>query len=285
MNRHLKAMLNLTPLPALGALGGLLLGCANRESDRADEADRARERAIGERDEARRITHNLGDALTKNEGRRLATVETMSAEQARLRGLVEALEIREASALKERDSAITEAEATGDCLTFARASLEAEMREHAAALDDAAQARAAEQEAYKREALRANELAEERKHSAELRRELADVRARKSDEPKREDTPDCAWCLGELGDSRWRVGLYPAAGWVCLCDTCGVSKEATPNAVRARVKARAASCPSRQSSPDPLAAACDKPDGCGAMRGEPCSKDPFIPKAIATDTQ
>jgi hypothetical protein len=106
----------------------------------------------------------------------------------------------------------------------------------------------------------------------------ADVRARVAaalgPEPAgpiepREATPEpaspavlCAWCLGDIDDSTYCMdNTHPVCGEHAFSEV--------PNylEVKARVAARAASCPSRRTSADPLAVVCIH---CPAAQGEPC---------------
>jgi hypothetical protein len=68
----------------------------------------------------------------------------------------------------------------------------------------------------------------------------------------------CEWCLVD-------VNYVSAIG---ICDACAHLDETSIQAIRARVAARLASCPTRRTSPDPLAVGC--PFGCGVPAGAPC---------------
>jgi hypothetical protein len=255
MSRHLRALLNATPLPALGALGGLLLGCANRESDRADDAERARERAIGERDEARRVAAELRRDLRKAESDAADAdghALTLSTEVDRLRKI-------EADALADDDAATFEREAAH--------SVKAERDELARRCDEMSKRAISTRELLAAETARADAAEQWRAaHQAALDglagRESAEVAP---------DAEVCAWCLGPSA-GRCFGGDY-------LCKEHSESSEPSYHDINLRKVARAASCPARRHSPDPLAIACDGDAGCGAMRGEPCSTDPFFPKA------
>jgi hypothetical protein len=90
----------------------------------------------------------------------------------------------------------------------------------------------------------------------------------------------CAWCLGSAELEYSTTVQDGGTELLRLCHRDWYdTRTSTTAAIRARVATRAASCPARRHSPDPLAIACDGDAGCGAMRGEPCSTDPFFPKA------
>jgi hypothetical protein len=68
----------------------------------------------------------------------------------------------------------------------------------------------------------------------------------------------CTWCLGPDADD-----IEPA-----MCKTCVEDPSFTLEDVFSRRRVRASSCPSRRTSPDPLAVECAL--GCGSMPGTPC---------------
>jgi hypothetical protein len=300
MSRHLRALLNLIPLPALGALGGLLLGCATRESDRADAAERARERAIGERDEARRVAADLQrDVL-----RASSDAEAAGAMLATLSAEVDRLYRVEADAL-----------ADDDCNTFERegALLVRDERDELRKRCDALTARAegAFADALEsRKALAAEKMAHTGARDAvasaeadrvNIRRQLVSTRERLAAETARADAAEqwraahqpaldglagrepaevapaaekCANCLGKVFPVESPYWVYRDASCsadesrLLLCSSCGEDSSVHGDGVRERVAARAASCPARRHSPDPLAIACK---GCGAPDGYGCT--------------
>ncbi len=82
----------------------------------------------------------------------------------------------------------------------------------------------------------------------------------------------CAWCLKEVHPVAWPRWVYADMvdvnlGKLPLCSACGEDEDVHGDDVRTRVATRAASCPSRRTSPDPLDAACTL--GCGAPAGKP----------------
>jgi hypothetical protein len=316
----------MTPLPALGALGGILLGCANRESDRADDAERARERAIGERDEARRVAAELRRDLRKAESDAADAdghALTLSTEVDRLRKI-------EADALADDDCNTFEREGAllvrderdelrkrCDDLTTRAQTLASDLLQMEAAKDravadssdrwqrtraalaaasaDAAQARVAEQEAVKREATLGAQLAECRsdlatevsRHAAASQRvreanDRADAETARADaaeqwratldglagrevaEVARDANAHCSYCAKPTGGDYYTDPF----GTVRVCRECADGPPMSWAEVRTRVATRAASCPARRHSPDPLAIACK---GCGAPDGYGCT--------------
>lgn len=101
---------------------------------------------------------------------------------------------------------------------------------------------------------------------------VARARIRELD-PTADEVPaveSCAWCLGQVDDvdgfSTWTGAPGDSRTWTHLCREH--ANEPPTRAVRERVATRAASCPSRRTSPDPLAIACST---CGAHVWQTCA--------------
>jgi len=120
---------------------------------------------------------------------------------------------------------------------------------------------------------RERDLATKWKYAAEaeanmLRAELATLRSKVEPAP----AESCAWCLSsETGDGYSISDVSGGHGWLPLCAKCNSDNAFTSDDVRARARLRRECCPSRRTSPDPLAVACTL--GCGAPAGQQC--DPY----------
>jgi hypothetical protein len=287
MNRYLRALLNLTPLPALGALGGLLLGCATRESDRADDAERARERAIGERDEARRTAAELRRDLRKAEsdasdadGHAL----TLSAEVDRLRKI-------EADALADDDCNTFEREGAllvrderdelqRRCSALTERAEAAERHVERALSDGAKAVTAWTRAGVERDAARAA-LADAAEQWRATHQVALDGLAGREPAEVAPAADGCAMCLGMAGmcgDYVYVDHFRTNLGKMMICTTCAYDGTIHGDNVRARVATRADSCEARRHSPDPLAIACET---CGSFGGERCGGSHMA----TTDTQ
>jgi hypothetical protein len=227
-------LLHMLAAPLLGRFGGVILRAAVAESDRADAAELNEARALGRAEHA---DETLAQAL-RSHGALVHDV---------------------AIALEERDQARHEIETLQSEAESAR--VDDEVYRHAA---DSLEALTSERDALKR---RCDRLT---KDNGELSTKLAQLRARVDAMDRErhdhrcppvpvETTEPCAWCLGKSENH------YDGAPLCCLCIH---ENTFTLGDVFARVATRAASCPTRRTSPDPLAVACTL--GCLAEIGEPC---------------
>lgn len=93
----------------------------------------------------------------------------------------------------------------------------------------------------------------------------------------------CAWCLSDVGDCNMAINGLSVGERLRLCRTDAMNIYPGCDHVRARVAARAASCPSRRTSPDPLAIACPE---CLLLAGEECDGLGFkrsVARSMAAD--
>jgi hypothetical protein len=168
----------------------------------------------------------------------------------------------------------------------------ARLSDHLIAAADELKLTAKERDGYMRALTASDDLlgkVQRERDTAETQRDAAELRAlnlqreldalRKSvessvptmlDEVGAVETP-CAWCLRGVGVGKewWlRATEQRDDPRLPVCASCVANSYISGTAVRARVAARAASCPTRRTSPDPLAVECAL--GCGAPAGVPC---------------
>jgi hypothetical protein len=189
-----------------------------RRGEDVDAARRERDRAIGERDEARRVAKRAAEVTAANyESLRLLRHDG-DAERARLRGTIEALEISRLAATDRATSAEYAREkaeaATADALqalstemgirrgaeseaNHLRAALADENRFRLAAETEAKRARVAEGEAYKREKIQADAAKSLRAEFDAMRKDGdGSCAARQIADPLAIDCPTCTMLAG-----------------------------------------------------------------------------------------